>query len=98
MATRRRGWAEEEDEVTPGLASVAAAVLDAAGHPVAAVAVTFPADEVPPGSRAGAAEVVVGTAEVVSRLVGGRGAPLGATQCGSVPVTTGRSGSLDHAE
>ena len=39
---RRRGWAVEQGEVTPGLRSVAAAVLDAAGHPVAAVAVTYP--------------------------------------------------------
>jgi DNA-binding IclR family transcriptional regulator len=39
---RRRGWALEQGEVTPGFASVATAVLDAAGHPVAAVAVTFP--------------------------------------------------------
>ncbi len=39
---RRRGWAVEQGEVTPGLRSVAAAVPDAAGHPVAAVAVTYP--------------------------------------------------------
>ncbi len=38
---RRRGWAVERGEVTPGLRSVATAVLDPAGHPVAAVAVTF---------------------------------------------------------
>jgi DNA-binding IclR family transcriptional regulator len=39
--TRQRGWAEEHGEVTPGLASVAAAVLDHNGLPVAGVAVTF---------------------------------------------------------
>jgi DNA-binding IclR family transcriptional regulator len=33
----------EEGEVTPGFASVAAAVLDHNRHPVAGVAVTYPA-------------------------------------------------------
>jgi DNA-binding IclR family transcriptional regulator len=39
---RRTGSAREDGEVTPGFASVAAAVHDHAGRPVAAVAVTFP--------------------------------------------------------
>jgi DNA-binding IclR family transcriptional regulator len=39
--TRQRGYAQEDGEVTPGLASVAAAVFDHNGHPVAGVAVTF---------------------------------------------------------
>lgn len=39
--TRQRGYAEEDGEVTPGLASVAAAVLDHNQHPVASVAVTY---------------------------------------------------------
>jgi DNA-binding IclR family transcriptional regulator len=39
--TRRRGYATEEGEVTPGFASVAAAVLDHNAHPVAGLAVTF---------------------------------------------------------
>ena len=39
--TRQRGWAVEDGEVTPGLLSVAAAVLDHNGHPVAGVALTF---------------------------------------------------------
>jgi DNA-binding IclR family transcriptional regulator len=38
---RQRGHATENGEVTPGLASVAMAVADHAGYPVAAVAVTF---------------------------------------------------------
>jgi DNA-binding IclR family transcriptional regulator len=42
--TRQRGYAVEHGEVTPGLASVAAAVLDHNGHPVAGVAVTYDAD------------------------------------------------------
>jgi len=40
--TRQRGYATEQGEVTPGFASVAAPVLDHNGHPVAAVALTFP--------------------------------------------------------
>jgi DNA-binding IclR family transcriptional regulator len=40
--TRQRGYAVEDGEVTPGFSSVAAAVLDHNGHPVAGVAVTYP--------------------------------------------------------
>ena len=43
--TRRRGHATEEGEVTPGFASVAAAVLDHNGYPVAGLAVTYPSGE-----------------------------------------------------
>jgi DNA-binding IclR family transcriptional regulator len=39
--TRRRGYATEQGEVTPGFASVAVPVLDHNAHPVAGVAVTF---------------------------------------------------------
>ena len=39
--TRRRGYAVEDGEVTPGLSSVAAVVRDHNGHPVAGLAVTF---------------------------------------------------------
>ena len=45
--TRRRGHAREDGEVTPGFVSIAAAVLDHNGHPVAAVAVTYPAEADP---------------------------------------------------
>ncbi|HWC83476.1 MAG TPA: IclR family transcriptional regulator [Pseudonocardiaceae bacterium] len=40
-AQRRRGWAVEDGYVTPGFASVAVAVLDHGGRPVAAISVTF---------------------------------------------------------
>ncbi len=39
---RARGYAIEDGEVTPALRSVGAAVLDAAGWPIAAVAATWP--------------------------------------------------------
>lgn len=45
--TRQRGYAMEDGEVTPGFASVAAAVVDHTGHPVAGVAVTFGTDDPP---------------------------------------------------
>ena len=38
--TRRRGYATEDGEVTPGFSSVAAAVLDHNSYPVAGVAIT----------------------------------------------------------
>jgi len=41
---RTRGFALESGEVTPGFASVAAAVHDHLGQPVAAVAVTYPVE------------------------------------------------------
>ncbi|WP_010146205.1 IclR family transcriptional regulator [Serinicoccus profundi] len=44
-ATRARGYAVEDGLVTPGLASVASAVLDHSGHPAAGVAVTYPTQE-----------------------------------------------------
>ncbi|MGB6004955.1 MAG: IclR family transcriptional regulator, partial [Ornithinimicrobium sp.] len=54
--TRMRGYAVEVDSVTPGLASVAVAVSDHTGYPIAAVTVTFaplardaiPANPTPP--------------------------------------------------
>ncbi|WP_127479495.1 IclR family transcriptional regulator [Nocardioides pantholopis] len=42
--TRRRGYAVEDGEITPGFASVAAAVHDHNAHPVAGVALTYPLD------------------------------------------------------
>lgn len=38
---RRRGWAVEDGYVTAGFASVAAAVFDHTGHPIAAISSTF---------------------------------------------------------
>jgi len=45
-SVRSRGYAVEQESVSPGLASVARAVLDHTGHPVAGVALTFPREEV----------------------------------------------------
>ncbi|HSO65131.1 MAG TPA: IclR family transcriptional regulator, partial [Ornithinibacter sp.] len=64
---RRRGYAVEDSEVTPGFASISAAVLDHNGHPAAAVAVTFEGDPVP-----GLVEDVQQTAAALSRRISGR--------------------------
>jgi DNA-binding IclR family transcriptional regulator len=68
---RRQGYADEDGEVTPGFGSVAAAVLDHAGHPVASVAVTFPDREVGTGRRSYLAAHVQRTAAGISRRIGG---------------------------
>ena len=69
--TRQRGHAVEDGEVTPGLASVAVAVLDHNGHPVAAVAVTYPQD----GNGQASTEAVAATAGLLTRRIGGPAGP-----------------------
>ncbi|MEV4689021.1 IclR family transcriptional regulator [Microbacterium sp. LWH3-1.2] len=66
---RERGWAVEDGEVTLGLGSVGVAVLDHVGWPIAAIAVTFPAE----GARAAAdvAELVTPVAAELGRRIGG---------------------------
>ncbi|MFM9370075.1 IclR family transcriptional regulator [Streptomyces sp. Da 82-17] len=73
VEARRRGYATEDGEVTPGFASVAAAVLDHHAHPVAGVAVTFPAEEVDADEQRRIAAQVSRTAEQLSRRIGGAG-------------------------
>ena len=69
--TRQRGHAEESGEVTPGFASVAAAVLDHNAHPVAAIAVTYPEAD-PPEVSAAVTEVRRTAAALSTRLGGSR--------------------------
>ncbi|CUR55299.1 Transcriptional regulator, IclR family [metagenome] len=66
--TRQRGYATEDGEVTPGFASVAAAVLDHNGHPVAGVAVTY-AEDVDAATMVAA---VLATARTVTRRLSGQ--------------------------
>jgi DNA-binding IclR family transcriptional regulator len=72
--TRQRGYAVEDGEVTPGFASVAAAVLDHNGHPVAGVALTYPTPERGRGEIDVPAAVAATRrcAETLSRRLGGR--------------------------
>jgi DNA-binding IclR family transcriptional regulator len=68
--TRQRGYAREDGEVTPGFVSIAAAVLDHNGHPVAAVAVTYRGEEESdPTSLVAATEE---TAAALTTRLGGR--------------------------
>lgn len=66
--TRQRGYATEDGEITPGLASVAAPVLDHNGHPVAGVAVTYTSGEQDADTMAGQ---VRRTAASLTRRIGG---------------------------
>src|SRR3954471_18112926 len=64
--TRQRGYATEDGEDTPGLASVAAPVLDHNGHPVAGVAVTYEQ-----GDPESLSAEVRRTAAALTRRIGG---------------------------
>ena len=68
--TRQRGHATETGEVTPGLSSVAAAVLDHNDFPLAGVAVTY---EQGAGDPTALADAVRRTARLLSTRLGGRG-------------------------
>jgi DNA-binding IclR family transcriptional regulator len=69
--TRQRGHAIEEGEVTPGMSSVGAAVLDHNAVPLAGIAVTYPTDDEPDVGQL--VREVTATATTVSRRIGGRG-------------------------
>lgn len=72
---RRRGYAVEDGEVTPGFASIAAAVHDSAGHPIAGVAVTYPAaglEDATSSEPPGLARAVLAAAQVLRQRVSGR--------------------------
>lgn len=58
VATRARGYAVEDGEITPGFASVAVAVTDRSGWPVTSLAVTFEGPAVS-GQRRGELAVAV---------------------------------------
>lgn len=69
VAVRARGYAVEEGSVSPGLSSVASAVLDRDGHPVAAVAITYRSAEIDEPGRARLVEAARHTASRIgSRL------------------------------
>jgi DNA-binding IclR family transcriptional regulator len=70
VATRRQGFAEEDGEVSPGFCSVGVAVVDHTGHPVAAVAVTFPSGDVTDAQRPRLAAQIERTARELSFRVG----------------------------
>ena len=67
--TRQRGYAAEDGEVTPGFASVAAAVLDHNGTPLGGIATTYETRE--EVDLQTLVEAVSLTARAVSRRIGG---------------------------
>ncbi|NNM47980.1 IclR family transcriptional regulator [Knoellia koreensis] len=69
---RSRGHAVEEGTVSPGLSSVARAVIDHTGHPVAGVALTFPTDGVDAGERNRLVAAVTRAAATLTARIGGR--------------------------
>jgi DNA-binding IclR family transcriptional regulator len=69
---RTRGYAEEDGQVTEGLASVASAVLDHTGHPVAGVAITYRSEEVDDAQRARLVTAVQRAAGAISARLGAR--------------------------
>ncbi|TGN64188.1 IclR family transcriptional regulator [Nocardioides eburneiflavus] len=71
VEVRHAGWASEDGEVTPGLASRAMPVLDGNGYPVAAVAVTFPLEERTPQLLAGITAAIGATVHTLHRRLGG---------------------------
>lgn len=66
--TRQRGHAVEDGDVTPGFASVAAAVRDHSGHPVGAVAITFESHV----ARRQLVDATLQTAVSLTQRLGGR--------------------------
>ncbi|HEX8488702.1 MAG TPA: IclR family transcriptional regulator [Propionibacteriaceae bacterium] len=70
-AVRLRGYALEEDSVTLGLSSVARAVLDHSGHPVAAVTVTYVTQEIDAGAVQALVSAVARTADQLALRLGG---------------------------
>lgn len=68
---RRRGWAAEEGDVTPGFASVAAAVRDHTGFPIAGLAVTYARADVDDGEADALARATQRAAADLGRRVGG---------------------------
>ena len=69
---RTQGYAEEDGEITPGMASVAVVVRDHTGWPTAAIAVTFARDGMAESTWPSLAEQLAGTASELSRRIRGR--------------------------
>ena len=67
--TRQRGYATEQDDVTPGFSSLAVPVTDHSGHPIAAIAVTFASDDA--ADIPDAVRRITSTAAALSRRLGG---------------------------
>lgn len=67
---REQGWAEAVEELEEGFVAVSAAVMDAMGHPVAAVSVNAPTARVTPARIRQLGELVRETARRASAALG----------------------------
>ena len=70
QTTRQRGFATEDDEVTEGFSSVAAAVTDHSGWPVASLALTAPGSVLWQEERHQIADLVNQAARTLGRRLG----------------------------
>ncbi|ONI68082.1 IclR family transcriptional regulator [Kribbella sp. ALI-6-A] len=68
---RQQGYAIEESHVTAGVTSVASAAVDHAGHPAAAISISFRSDAVTPGERSLLARRVRQAADALTRRLRG---------------------------
>ncbi|TCN28560.1 IclR family transcriptional regulator [Kribbella orskensis] len=68
---KRQGYAVEDSYITPGFSSVASAAVDHAGHPAAAISVTFRTDAIPPNERLLLARRTRQAAEALTRRLRG---------------------------
>jgi len=68
---RIRGYAQEDDTVTEGFSSVARAVCDHNGHPVAAVTVTYAGRDLDDAAHADIVDAVSRAVEVLTRRLHG---------------------------
>jgi len=68
---RRQGFAIEDSLITEGIASVACAVIDHAGHPVASIGVTFRSEAVPAADRPALARRTELAADALGRRLRG---------------------------
>ena len=72
---RDQGFAAEDGDVTPGIASVAVAVRDRAGWPAAGIAVTFSRDHIDPSRWPALADEIRRSAADLSRRIRGAVGP-----------------------
>ena len=68
---RRRGWSLDDEEATPGMRCVAAAVFNEFGEARAGISLSGPSSRLTPDRLDALGERVRATADAVSRLIGG---------------------------